>query len=528
MSMFRICRSRSFALPIGLAAAVLCLLRPMRSSSHAVQPAQNQGSLHLDLAANPVLVRVVVRDAQGKPVDGLRKGDFKIFDRGKERAISQFEEETGPREAANPPSLGMPSQPRPASRFLLVYFDDLHMSGTDVMKARNAANRYLAANLQPDERVALFTSSAMLSDFTADLKQLHNALLRLQPYPAATSQRDGPSSSRAWKSLQGLKQAVNIVSLAQAWKNIIFVSPGFSCRNHHYYLDRIIGAALYSNVVISSLDPGRLALPTREPESTNAPASSASSGVGKSQPAIDINRQPPVGNVLAEIAEGTGGEFLHDNNDLTAAFRALAGSQGSYLLAFTPTDTKGEGEFHPLKVSLTEGHEGFSLCARRGYFAGRPADEPPRLEIRPMASPMLKAEAQERARIREAVLSKTDRHELPVEVQTQVAKTAGNSELIVLAHLDAKALHLHKDGMRNRGTVTFVSVIYDGEGKYVTGQEQRAMVDLPDDGLPKLLSDGMNSKIVFQLRPGSYTIREVVTDSEEHQVTAFSRKVEVQ
>jgi hypothetical protein len=89
------------------------------------------------------------------------------------------------------------------------------MSDSDVIDARDAADRYLASNLQPSERVAMFTSAAMLSDFTADLKQIHEALFRLHPHPRISghtdcpeisdyqaleiSEHDNPNTSDAWK-----------------------------------------------------------------------------------------------------------------------------------------------------------------------------------------------------------------------------------------------------------------------------------------------------------------------------------------
>ena len=59
----------------------------------------NQQALTLKVGSNLVVVRVVVRDAQGKPVENLRKEDFRLFDNGKEQAISQFA-------AEGPASLG--------------------------------------------------------------------------------------------------------------------------------------------------------------------------------------------------------------------------------------------------------------------------------------------------------------------------------------------------------------------------------------------------------------------------------------
>ena len=42
-----------------------------------------------------------MRDGQGKPVENLKKEDSKLFDRAKERSISQFEIETSLRDAAD-------------------------------------------------------------------------------------------------------------------------------------------------------------------------------------------------------------------------------------------------------------------------------------------------------------------------------------------------------------------------------------------------------------------------------------------
>jgi VWFA-related protein len=587
----------------------------LRAQNQTDQPpadSQNQSPFQVKVASNLVVVRVVVRDSQGKPVKGLHKEDFRLFDRGKEQSIAQFEAEVSAPQAPAPATATPSSSPIAQAkvpvapqRFLVLYFDDLDMSDTDVIDARDAADHYLATNLQPSERVAVFTSSAMLSDFTVDLKQIHDALFRLHPHPHASShadcpaisdyqaseisEQDNPNMSDAWKTaldeavnrchmpkitdvappgskaadppapsdaapetvaivrnlarsilaqsqtqartgLRALEQVVNIVSREPGQRSIILVSPGFLSQSEQDQLDRIIDRALRSEVVISSLDPRGLALLMREADVTNGYAPASNSGAVGGQHTVDTNREMVATDVLAEVAEGTGGEFFHNNNDLTAGFRALAGSQGSYVLAFAPSDVKRDGKFHALKVTLAEKHRGLTLQARRGYFALKEravAEAPPQLETRPEVNPATNAEAQEKERIRQAVISKTDAQDLPVEVRSEVSKAADNDELAVLIHLDAKALHFHKEGARNQNTVTLVSVVFDATGKYLTGQQRQARVDLPDDTLPKLLASGMDIKIIFQLKPGTYTIREVVTDSEDHRLSALSRSVEV-
>ena len=164
-------------------------------------PTGDQSPFHLKVTSNLVVVRVVVRDAQNKPVENLKQEDFKLFDRGKQQSITQFAVETTAAEAQAPtvtsmnpsaPGVSLSTVPR---RFVALYFDDLNMSDADVMHARDAADRYLASNLQPTDRVALFTSGNSLSDFTGDPKQIHDALLKLHTSPVAQRPHDCPELS---------------------------------------------------------------------------------------------------------------------------------------------------------------------------------------------------------------------------------------------------------------------------------------------------------------------------------------------
>ena len=73
--------------------------------------------------------------------------------------------------------------------------------------------------------------------------------------------------------------------------------------------------------------------------------------------------------MLAEFAQGTGGEFFHSDNDLKAGFTALTQDPPHYILAFFPQKVKWDGKFHALKVSFTTREKGRTIQARRGYFA---------------------------------------------------------------------------------------------------------------------------------------------------------------
>ena len=215
---------------------------------------------------------------------------------------------------------------------------------------------------------------------------------------------------------------------------------------------------------------------------------------------------------------------VHNTNDLQTGFAVPAGS-AAYYLGFAPTDMKLDGKFHDLKVELAEKHAGFSLQARRGYFA-------PRSEAEAAASAEqgapIDSEAQTKEQIREAVYSRTDLQQLPVTMEVKVFSTkTEDRELVLSGRLDTKTLHLRKEGQRNLNNVTFVSAIFDQKDNLVQLQRGQAKLEAPDAQLQQVLSAGLKMDSTFELKPGIYRVREVVTDSEDHHITTLSRNVNV-
>ena len=442
-------------------------------------PAQPQSQFKVQVKSNLVVVRVVVRDSKGKPVEGLKKEDFKLFDQGKEQSIAQFEVERSDVVTSGPTSVSAPGRaaslpeahPAMPEKFLALYFDDLNTPFNDMARARDAADHYLAANLQPQDRVGIFTAEKMLSDFTADPTQIHDALYKLRPSPHTLSKDiecpnlsdyqafeitefPNDDSLDAWQvalddaaqrgclgvggdafeasdareeilmlarrivaqsqmqsraNLQELEQVVNYTSGMPGQRTVILVTSGFLSHSEQPQLDRIIEHALRSEVVISALDAEGLALLMREIDVERQ--SMPKGPLIMAMHSMDSARQMAATDVMAELAHGTGGEFFHDNNDLKAGFGALAGSPVYYILAFAPNDVKLDGKFHSLKVTLADRQKGVSLQARRGYFAAKNAAD---AEAQAKQRDASDAEAQTQEQIREALFSKTVLRQLPV------------------------------------------------------------------------------------------------------------------
>ena len=576
------------------------------SDTTAVPSTTNQSPFQLKVNSNLVVVRAVVRDADGKPVEGLRKEDFQVFDRGKEQAISQFEvEATATQPSASTPAhapgqAGAPATATVPGRFLAFYFDDLNTPDADMIYVRDAANQYLAANLQPTDRVAIFTSTKMLSDFTADPQQIHNALdklktsgrsmMRIHDCPDLSdyqalqiTQQENPEYSDAWKialddaanrchmmmpssgdqaseadipkggnnpspltdsalanairsmarnvvfqteiqarsNLLQLERVVDYTAQMPGQRTVILVSPGFLAESEQFSLDRVIDHALRAQVVISALDPRGLAMLTGELDASRQWIS----GQPGTAERLDTQRELIAASVLSEVAQGTGGEFFHNNNDLKAGLGALVGSPVYYVLAFAPSDLKPDGRFHALKVKLVEKQKNVSVQARRGYFAPRNKAE---AEVEARQQAAFDGEAQAQEQIREAMFSKVDSQQLPVGLGGKLSEgPSGTRELSIFSHLDAKPLHFQKEGEHNLNTVTFVVAVFDQKDDLVSGQRKRVGLNLLDAQLQELFKDGVNVRLNFQIKPGIYRIREVVTDSQEHHLTARSTTIQV-
>ncbi len=211
---------------------------------------------------------------------------------------------------------------------------------------------------------------------------------------------------------------------------------------------------------------------------------------------MDQNREVLAEDVLAQVAEGTGGEFFHNNNDLKAGFGLLAGSPGAYILAFAPKDLKPDGKLHPLKVRLAEKETGYSIQARRGYFAPRNEAEAKAGAKEGEASG---AADQGQEQIREALLSKTENAQFPVVLDAKVSGHPGETrELSLLSHVDPKSLHLQKESDHNLDTLTFVFGVFDQKGNLVIAQQRHATVDVADGQLPEFLKAGISVDMAFR------------------------------
>jgi hypothetical protein len=210
--------------------------------------------------------------------------------------------------------------------------------------------------------------------------------------------------------------------------------------------------------------------------------------------------------VLGDFANGTGGTFFHNSNDLAGGLKQLGAAPGiSYMLGFSPQNQKMDGKYHNIKVTLADKQK-YSIQARRGYYAPRKVDDPAQ---------------QAKQEIAEAVFSQEEIRDLPLDLQTQYFKTGDSgAQVSVVSRIDLKGMSFRKADGRNWDNLTVATVIFDENGNYVTGGEKLLEMRLLDTTYARLSQTGLTMKSSFQLRPGKYMVRQVIRDSEGAQMAA--------
>jgi VWFA-related protein len=176
----------------------------------------------------------------------------------------------------------------------------------------------------------------------------------------------GNQDTRA--TLDSIRDVVHSMSKLPGQRELILLSPGFPSDSDEavYYKSQLVDLAASSSVVISALDARGLYASgmTARPSGSGSISGQITGQVPQDHSAAMRENQ----DVMAELAEGTGGLFLHNNNDLEGGFNSLAaGPEYSYLLEISLKGIKRNGSYHELQVKVDR--EGLKVQARRGFFA---------------------------------------------------------------------------------------------------------------------------------------------------------------
>jgi VWFA-related protein len=428
----------------------------------------------------------------------------------------------------------------------VLLFDDLNNQMSHTLWARKAAEQYIAEGLAPAERMGIYTTSGTVTqELTNDKEKLLEALRAIKPANTLTPHRAfcpdmtytwaqltftdpaanqaalreahdcghldtsptqiemardlvsravaealviGPEISR--KNLIRLEAVIRLLAMLPGERNLLMASSGFAVPpEQRSELGALIELAIRSRVTISSLDVRGLEIGAL----AEAPVRGQLRGGGYSRIAAIEEAQ-----VLEDVAHGTGGAIVENNNDFTGGFRKLTTTpEYTYILGFSPHDLKFDGSLHQLKVKVRDGRT-LTVQARLGYYARKQLADP---------------KEEEKREIREALFSRDVLHDLPVELRTQYFKSGEfNAKVGILAKIDVGQMRFRKESGLNVDNLMVASALFDTSENLVTATSKLVELKLRDETLKDKVRSIVTIKTNFDVKSGGYVVRLVVRD----------------
>lgn len=416
----------------GLATGLVLLQAALAWSGQSPGPPEINPKI--SVTVNAVLVPVVVRDTHGQAVGNLKKEDFEVFDKNKPQAIVGFDVQRRTALTTEPPSAhgnapgpsdshsqtDMP-QSVPPERFVVFLFDDVHLNPGDLSLIQKAGTKITSESLAASDMAAVVATSGVSSGLTRDGGKLQDAIMKLKTggvfrragracpqmtyYEAdrilnkhdvmvldtvtedtlaccdckrdvaealaqnAASEILQVGDQDVRQTLGFIRDIIRKMGAMPGQRTLVLISPGFLSVTPEAMIGKseVLDMAARSNVTINALDARGLYTTILEASDQNRGSAMAEQDAAQYRGyALTLNE-----DVMAELAEGTGGTFFHNSNDLEGGLQRLAVvPEWVYLLEFSPTGVKLDGSYHPIKVTVKK--ESVKVEARRGYFAARP------------------------------------------------------------------------------------------------------------------------------------------------------------
>jgi VWFA-related protein len=240
-----------------------------------------------------VRVDVIVTDKKGNYIHDLTAKDFHVFDNNQEQPIVNF-------------SFGSASGSSGAldRRYMVLFFDDSSIGFGDQARARDAAQKFIDANVGPDRVMAVvdFTGTLrIIQNFTADATLLKQAAVSMKPsavsvnasnasfantsvFGAGLALPNAESEFGVYTLLLGIRSLAKNLANVPGRKSVVLFTSGFPLTPEaQAELTATISACNQANVAVYPLDVRGLIAVTpgpgaqlRRDDGTSAPSRVAS------------------------------------------------------------------------------------------------------------------------------------------------------------------------------------------------------------------------------------------------------------
>ncbi|HUQ49446.1 MAG TPA: VWA domain-containing protein [Terriglobales bacterium] len=516
--------------------------QPVAQSGQA-QSTDTDAEISFRSYSRMVVVDVIVKDSNGRPVKGLTADDFQVFEDGVPQRLNSFNEnsshkvliEAPKRETLAWEDIYSNTKPKDANlaRPSIILLDLLNTPAAERAIARAAIMKFLKDHLKRDEPLAIFVLTSklqLLQDFTTDagllvksagadrratsdptldrsnsemvadiafgeplLRPIATALVRMESEVQADR-----TTARVGTTLEALRSISRYAERSRGRKSLVWLSAGFP-----FALQTNMGLSNFETELrqtANQISTSQLAI---YPVDVRGMVNNAD-WIAAAKPEPFQGRQQMVMNTVVisqdsmkEIAELTGGIAFMNRNDLDVAIAAaLEDNRESYMLGYYPVKKSFDNRFRRIRVKLKNRNVA-ELRHRSGYYALG-------FNVEKQTTPdLLKA--------LENDASTSDQIPLLSKL-TPVAPTAGVPFRVEL-FVQGGNIHYTDISAKAAAFLDFAVTATTPNGKTVARTWHRGELKLDAPKALKAQKSGLLYSLPMTLPVGQYTIRAGVRDS---------------
>ena len=508
---------------------------------------------------NVVIVNVTVLDRDGKPIPNLTMADFELYEDGKLQKLQavDYQKLSGnvlPPVTAAPPV--PPPQPKGYNpnvekntlkasmmskyqdrRLIVMLFDFSSMQPAEQIRARNAAIKFLTAQMTASDSVSimLFTSELKtVQDFTSDRDLLIATINKFRIGDSsenATVADEGADAQdvsgqfvadetefnifNSDLKLAALEDAARKLGEYPEKKALVYISSGIQKNgvDNQSQLRATVNTAIRSNVAFYPIDARGLsaAVPGGDATQAGAVGNNLYSGGGQNTIRSNFNNQQ---ETLATLALDTGGKALLDSNDLTEGIRQVQEDFSSYyVLSYESSNKAMDGRYRRIQVKLAPRLAALKakLEYRQGYYGSTTFAK--------------MAEGDKEAQLEKALMSDNPVTDLPLAVEVDYFRMEKTKYFVPIAvKIPGSALAFHAKGAKQATELDFIAQVFDERNRSAATVRDTIPLKLADDVAGEVARKSIQYDTGVTLSPGKYRLRFVARENGEGKVGTYEAK----
>ena len=510
---------------------------------------------------------VVVRDKDGRVIEGLTAKDFVITEdnQPQEIAFVEFQRlEPAPIVAATTPAPAAPAAdaaaaPPPAPevagvfqngiappstsgdikyrnrRLMILYFDQSATSPPDQMRVFDAALKFVREQMNAIDLVAIMTYGGaavrVKQDFTDDKAKLRQVIEVLMygedkdgdgvrdPEMEGTEFGQNDAEFNVFstdRQLAALQTAVNMLRPFPEQKSLVYFASNLRLNgtDNNAQLRATVNAANKANVSFFPVDArGLVAMPPMGDATQRSPGGIGMfTGAGATAAMSRFQRSQ---DTLYSLAKDTGGKAFFDFNDLSLGIvQALEAQASYYIIGYYSTHIANDGKFRRVRISLANNREG-ELAYRQGYYGDKEWAK--------------QSTADRERQLEEAMMLENPVTDITIALELNYFQLNSAEYFVPISvKIPGSELALAQRRGAKRVTLDFITEIKDDPYGFTQGNmRDKVEKNLVEETAAQLASQPIHFETGFTLLPGNYVVKFLARDAEAGRIGTYQAKFTV-